>query len=487
MKLRLKLEGFVTTAIIAVILLLAFAVRLYKITSPVADWHSWRQVDTASVTRIYATEGLDILTPRYYDISSIQTGNFNPQGLRFVEFPLFNIAHLGLYRLLPFLSLEVTGRLTSILCSIVTTFFVYLLGKRLIGTIGGLSAAFFFAFLPYNIYFSRVILPEPMATMFAVLGIYFFLRYTDSNTKLFLFISAISFALGILVKPFIAFYGIVPVYLSIKKFGVWGSLRNIPLLLALDVALIPFFLWRMRIFDGIEGIPAYAWMFNGDGIRFRPAFWRWIFGERLGNLILGMWGLIPFGFGLLKKEKEALTINFMLLGMLLYVVVIATANVRHDYYQTIAIPAIALTLGKGVAAMLEGKNFRKILSSLVFLGAIVGLSFGLSFFQIKEDYKVNHPEFIRAGQVIDSIAPKDARVIAPNNGDTVLLYYTKRYGWPALDRSIDDAIALGARYFISTTKTDTDSVNFSKKYTTVYEDPQFFILDLHSPKSEKQR
>ena len=34
-----------------IILLLGFGVRLYKITSPIADWHSWRQADTASVTR----------------------------------------------------------------------------------------------------------------------------------------------------------------------------------------------------------------------------------------------------------------------------------------------------------------------------------------------------------------------------------------------------------------------------------------------------
>ena len=37
--------------LLLVIVILGFAVRLYRIDFPLADWHSWRQVDTAGVTR----------------------------------------------------------------------------------------------------------------------------------------------------------------------------------------------------------------------------------------------------------------------------------------------------------------------------------------------------------------------------------------------------------------------------------------------------
>ena len=77
-----------------VLLFLGLLVRLYKLDSPIADWHSWRQADTASVTRIYADEGLNMLLPRYYDISKIQTGFINIYGYRMVELPLFNLLHL---------------------------------------------------------------------------------------------------------------------------------------------------------------------------------------------------------------------------------------------------------------------------------------------------------------------------------------------------------------------------------------------------------
>src|SRR3989344_4354827 len=76
--------------LLSTVLVLGFMVRLYKINNPVADWHSWRQADTAAVTRNYVNDGMDLLLPKYDDISSIQSRIFNPQGYRMVEFPIYN-------------------------------------------------------------------------------------------------------------------------------------------------------------------------------------------------------------------------------------------------------------------------------------------------------------------------------------------------------------------------------------------------------------
>ncbi|MBN3039893.1 MAG: hypothetical protein JW867_02075, partial [Candidatus Omnitrophica bacterium] len=76
--------------IISIIIIIAFTARLYKIDNPLADWHSWRQVDTSAVTRRYIKDGTDLLHPRYDDLSNIPSGLDNPQGYRFVEFPIIN-------------------------------------------------------------------------------------------------------------------------------------------------------------------------------------------------------------------------------------------------------------------------------------------------------------------------------------------------------------------------------------------------------------
>ena len=61
---------------------------MYRINQTVLDWHSFRQADTASVTREYVKHGMNLLRPRYDDLGSIQSGQDNLEGYRMVEFPI---------------------------------------------------------------------------------------------------------------------------------------------------------------------------------------------------------------------------------------------------------------------------------------------------------------------------------------------------------------------------------------------------------------
>ncbi len=468
-----KFKKILEIIILSLILIGGFAVRLYKINSPVADWHSWRQADTASVARIYVDRGINLLYPQYYDVSSIQTGYYNGEGLRFVEFPIYNAFHAIFYKAVPALGFEIAGRLVSIFCSLTTTFLVYLLCKKYIDKVAAFFGAFFLAFIPFNIFYSRVILPEPMAVMFAIASIYIFSIFTQNEQKKYLFLSAIAFALAILVNPYVAFYSIPIIYLALKKYGL-KSFFKISFYLALDLALIPLFLWRAYFFEKVAGIPPVEWAFNGDGIRFRPAFWWWIFGQRIGSLILGIWGTGLFILGFGKNDKKNLFVESVAFGAFIFVSVVATANVRHDYYQSMIVPAIVFVLAKGTSYVWNLGKFRPklVIFASIFLMLLIGA------YQVKEYYKINHPEFMTAGTFIDKIAAPTDKVIAPNNGDTAFLYQTKRFGWPVLDRSIDETIVLGAKYYVSVTFNDTDTVNFKKRFKTIEENQQFIVLDL---------
>ena len=475
LKRLLKNEYF----LISIILIFAFLARLYKINNPIADWHSWRQADTASVTKIYVEEGINLLYPRYHDISSIQTGIFNPEGLRFVEFPVFNVIHASLYNTFATFSLEVWGRLLSIFSSLISTYILYLLGKRFIGKWGGILSAFFFAFLPFNIYFSRVILPEPLAVSFALFSMWLFVKFLDGEKSLPLYLSAISFAIAMLIKPFVFFYGLPLFYLAVKKYGLKGLFKDKRFLLAVDIALVPFFVWRIWINQFPAGIPFWKWAFNGDKIRFRPAFWRWIFVERLGRLILGTWGLIPFSFGLLKTKKENYFNLMFFFGVVLYAVVFATASVRHDYYQITMIPAISLLLAQGTINLWQTKNFENWLARPLLIFSIAMMLMAGAY-QAKEYYKINRPEIIRAGAALDRIAPKDAIVIAPYNGDTAFLYQTGRRGWPAIDDSIDRIIEKGASFYVSVDLNHTDTQMVEERFRVVEKTSEYIIVDLRT-------
>ncbi len=472
------------------ILVGSFGVRLYKINNPLGDWHSWRQADTASVSRIYLDYGINLLVPRYYDVSPTQTGYYNPRGLRFVEFPIYNLFNVAAYKVFPRFSLEVWGRLISVFSAVSSTFFLYLIGKRFISEAwstssvnkwGGLAAAFFYAFIPFNIYFTRVILPEPMAVLFLVSSLWFFIVYVEKETRFHLFLSALLLALAMLLKPFVLFYFPVYLFLYFRKFGFGSLWKKVDIYFALALVIIPFCLWRVWMNQGYNqiGIPFFSWLFNGDGIRFRLAFWRWIFGERLGYLILGIWGLPLFVFGILKKKN--LPILMMAIGMFLYVSVLATGNVRHDYYQIITIPAIAMMLASGATYLWNNHGFSKWIARGLVIFSIV-MMLGIGLYQVRGDYGVNHPEIFEAGAAVDKLVPKDAIVIAPYNGDTAFLYQTHRFGWPVVDRSFDEIIKLGASYYVSVNY-DNDTNNLLSKYKAIERNKEFVIIDLHQPLS----
>lgn len=487
--------------LLSLMLFLGFAVRLYKIDNPIADWHSWRQADTASVTRTYLESGINLLLPRYHDISSIQTGKLNLNGYRMVEFPFYNAVGAVAVGRIPSISLEVWSRLITIACALVTSLFLYTIGKRLIGKWGGLLSAFFYLFTPFNIYFTRVILPDPMGVMFAVVSLWAFLKFYDAggaydkndsycdSKDVYLFVSAVFFALGLLIKPYLGFYLVPIAYLAIDKFGFKKIFTDrkilIKAVLFAVVAFAPFFMWRAWESRFAEGIPFYLWAFNGNHIRFKPSFWYWIFGERLGHLLLGSLGLVPFMFGVLNTSVKNFFIHWSLVGMLAYVVVVADANVMHDYYQIMTMPVIAMTLAAGSVYLWNQAFFSKFLTRII-LAFSIAVMLITGWNQIVGNYAINHPEILEAGAFLDKIAPKDSLVVAPYDGDTAFLYATKRWGWPAIDNSIDNIISEGADYYVSVNLGSADTKMIMGRFTTIEKNNKFIIIDLNKPLAAKK-
>lgn len=463
---RVKSKFKVEYLLLSIILVLGLVLRLYKIGNPVADWHSWRQADTASVSREFVKNGINLLYPKYHDISSIQTGIENPQGYRMVELPIYNAVHASLFNVFEKFSLEVWGRLTSVIFALISAVFLFLIGKKIYSTKIGLLSSLFYLILPYNIFFTRVILPESMGVALALSGIYFAILYIYDKKPLSLSLFVLFFTLSLLIKPFFAFFLIPLVYLfKLKKLKL-----NKKILFSLFFTFLPFILWRFWINQFPEGIPFFKWAFNGDEIRFHPAFFRWLFGERLGILILGGWGLVPFVFGLTKKNNNKFSFWFVV-SMLLYVTVVASASIRHDYYQIMTIPAISLMMSLGTVELWKRSKILVILSILVMML--------VSWDRVKPFYQINHPEIIEVGKIVDETLPLDALIIAPYIGDTAFLYQTNRWGWPAIDDSIDNIISKGADFYVSVNLLSTDTINFEKRFKTLLKTDKYIILDLH--------
>lgn len=417
---------------IGLVLALALGLRLYKIDNPIADWHSWRQADTASVTRVFVKDGINMLIPRFQDLSSIPSGKPNPQGYRMVEFPLYNLLHLITYRLAPSLGIDQAGRLTSVFISLVSIVFLYLLVRQLSGKTLAIVSALLYAIMPFSIYYSRVVLPEPLMIAFFLISFYLFIQ----KNSLSLISSAVFLALALLVKPYAIFFTIPFVYW-------WWTNRkerrfSLPwLVVYTTIVFSPLLAWRTWIKQFPEGIPASAWLYNNMGIRLRPAWFRWLFGVRLGNLILGYWGLIPFGIGLITLKKiDGWIYRLFFLGIVAYFIVFAGGNVQHDYYQAITIPYIAIIVASGLNHMIKPHPDHSRITGVLLTGFSLVMMLFLSWYEIRGYYQINNPAIVEAGKKVDQNLPKDAKVIASYNGDTAFLYQTNRSGWPAINTDL---------------------------------------------------
>ena len=463
---------------------LAFAVRLYGISNPLADWHSWRQSDTAAVARNFRKSGIDLLRPRYDDLSNIQSGKDNPEGYRMVEFPIYQAVGAVTSGLFPQVPIEQILRLISICFTAGSVVILYILLLRFVDFPTALLGGIFYAVLPFGIYYGRTILPDPMATFFALLSLQL-LSINAVSTRRFIMIvcAGIAGAISLLIRPMAIFLLFPTAFLLWERGRLKLTVINMFLYGAIVVP--PILLWRRWITFFPEGIPVSDWLYNKDNIRFKGAWFHWLFAKRLGELILGFWGLVPFVVGIIKKShtKDTWFSMLWLSGLLAYFIIFAGGNVQHDYYQALMIPVIVWFTAKGAGYFLHPASSWNPLVSRVVIGVCLIFAWMFSWYTVRTYFWINRPEIVEAGRMADSILPKDAKVIAPYNGDTTFLYQTNRRGWP-LGFDIDKKIAMGAQYYIGLKSTDDfwETDQLAQKYMVLMRNDTFAIIDLTQKK-----
>jgi len=470
--------------ILLVITIIAIVFRLYKIDTPLADLHSWRQADTAAVARNFVRDGFNLLEPKYDDLSSIQSGIDNPKGLRFVEFPLYGAVFAFIYKYLPILPIEVYGRLTSVIFSVVLIWILYYFALKEHSRAAGIFTALIYAVFPFFVFFSRVVLPETTALsmMFiSVFFIYLYLKKQNSNFA-YLVLSVIFYALSILVKPTTIFYSIAIAYLFIVsyKFDLFKKWQPYVFVI---LGIAPFIAWRFYIAQFPEGIPASNWLFmyvntfEGEkNIFFRPAFFRWIFMQRIGIEIFGIFLSSFFIVGIISKTKKYF-LHSIFFSSLVFLFTFQGGNVQHEYYQTIALPGLALMAGLGIAHIIKmSPTFTNKIVFYPTLIAVLGLSFFFSYYSIKGFY--DYPrDLTQVAKLIMTFTKPEDKIVTDRLGDTTLLYLADRKGAPAVYKDVDELKQLGYSYLVTDKKDFANNLK-DKGYQVLVENDQFSLVKL---------
>jgi len=462
-----------------------FVVRLYRFNNPILDWHAWRQADTSAVSRNFVTMGFDLLHPRFDDLSNVPNSiNLeNPHGYRFVEFPIYNVLQAKAFLWFGHFTLEEWGRLVSIFSALLSAIFLYCIGKKYASGVVGLFAAFFYLFLPFNIYYTRVILPDPLMVTTTLGALWFFSLWTEEKRMIkrwgFMVLTIVFAAAALLLKPFAIFFFLPMIVIAWNRWG-WKFLLQAPLYGAFIFATLPLLWWRWWISHYPEGIPQSAWLFNEGNIRFTGAFFYWIFGRRIGELILGYVGAGIASVGILfLKGKKALFFLSFLFASLLYVSIVARGNVQHGYYQIPIVPSLALLMGLGSEIFIHPpKQFiSRFVSYPLFVGLVL-LTLSLSWYNVRNFFNINNPSLLVAGKAVDMLTPKNAKILAPLDGDTSFLYQTKRKGWASFEHSLPEMIKLGADYLVLANPNPKD-YDIGKSYKIVSATNDYILFNLH--------
>ena len=460
-----------------VITVICFSLRLYKLDNPIADHHSFRQADTAAVARNFVQDGFNPLFPQsdsYTALSEHQTPNPNRYFIN--EFPLYNSLVALVYKAKGINSNY--ARLVSDVFASIGVFFLYLLAKKLFSTKVATLAALFYAVLPYNVYYGRVVMPEPAFICFSIVSFYLLLLFVEKPSFIRGLVFSLIFATAMLVKPYSIFLFIPFIYWVLVSHGL-ASFTKPMFYLAPVLSIIPLLLWRYHISLYPEASFASKWLLNQGDIRFSGAFFRWLIFDRLNRLIFTSGGFVLLFFGVTRavQSKKGWLILFWLISVLAYFTVFAMGNVTHDYYQLPIMPVGAILVSLGFFYLIDqGQNvFQKLtLGSLASSLILISLAFG--WYEVRGFFNVNDWNMIEAGKRVDQITPPDAKVIAPYQTNPAFLYQTNRHGW-TMGYDIEKKIAEGATYYVSTSY-DDEAHRLEKDYTLVEKNDRYLIIKL---------
>lgn len=435
------------------LLVLALGVRLYQVNSPLIGFHSWRQADTAAIARNFYENGYKFLYPQV-DCGGASAGYVE------TEFPIYSFTVALSYKFSGVQ--EFWGRVWSVIFSLLTIYFLYLLAKKFIDPKTAFWSALFFSFLPLNIYYSRTFMPESAMLLCSVLGVYLFSWWLDSAKLRYFFLSLIFTALACLLKIPTLYLGLPLFYLAWLKFGkkvfLQWTLWVYAILVFLSLGLWYYHAHQIYLQYGVGfniwGEGPDKWRNWDLGFSFK--FWNKIFFKNLAERYLTWFGfpILVVGLFLKRENKAEKLFDFWLLALLVYLLIVAKANFVHEYYQLPLMLPAAVFMGKVYARHWDSRIFqnKKSLGLTVFLVGTLVLGGGRYHSYMKKENPQSSETFQLAKRIKQKIDDK-ALVVAVDSGNSTLLYLCHKKGWHSFPGQIDenflnDKIQKGAKYLV---------------------------------------
>ncbi len=417
-----------------IILGLALALRLVQVDAPIIGEHAWRQSDTASMARHFLRGGFHILHPQ------VQWGG-DGSGEIGSELPLYPFLVALLQRVAG--PHDWIGRGLAALFSVASIAYLYALARVHASERSARWAAFFLALLPLSVFFGRAVMGESLMLAASVGGIFHFSAWTRTGRGRHFAASALLTAIACLVKPTALFAAFPLGWLAFSRFGI-GALRRPALWCWAALVLAPVAAWfaHAHAIEEQSGLTVGIWGKLGDpALVMRGAYWKRVLLDRFAQHHLTWlgFGVFAIGLALPRRHPGERLFDVWLLGMLVFLVLVAPGLYLHSYYELPLLYPAAVTMGRVYEHWFDADTPRApatLALGAVALGIAIWSALLLHLLYVRED-PATSPDLALAARVAAATRP-DERVLLADRDPTVL-YLADRHGWAEAFDDLDDA------------------------------------------------
>jgi 4-amino-4-deoxy-L-arabinose transferase-like glycosyltransferase len=416
---------------VILIALLALALRLIFVASPLVGIHGWRQCDTAAVARNYFEEGMHFAFPRV---------DWRGDGPGYVEmeFPLFSFAAACIYQLAGSAH-EWIGRLLAAIGGAATAAYIVLLVARRTDLSTGLCAGLFFACLPLNIYYGAAFMPESWLLLFSAVGVHHFALAMENprgsrREAVHLVVSCLGITLAALLKLPTLYLGLPLLFLIIERDGWRGIVHPRHIAFAAAIfAVVTAWYWHAHNLGAQTGLS--FGIFNSDKFRswnvtFSTDYWFDILVRRIAERHLTWAGALIAAVGILtpRRSPRERLFDIWMIALLIFAAVVSEGNRIHEYYQLPAALPLSFYLARATVAGLKRRPLP--------WAALCAICLILSTARLTEYFERatldRSPEARVAAMVTRQLnAPLNRIIVVSNDlpGDPSVLYLAHAKGW----------------------------------------------------------
>lgn len=454
-------------------ILIFFLIRLIGITNPPLEiGHNWRQVTGLMVARNYLEVDASIAYPRIDD-------NNGESGIIGMEFPSMNYVYFLVSKLFGYTHWY--GRIINLILSSLGLLFFY----KLMYAAGFKERIAFFStiFLTASIWFafSRKMMPDTYCISLMFIGLYYGLKYIKESKfyQIVLYIILCSLAILSKIPAGIYFVVLVPFLIS-NKFTLHNRIvLSLSSLIPLALTYIWYFVWNPKLSRDFGN-----WYNSGKPIKtgfveimqnLDTTFHRFYFDSFYSYIIflLFLCGLIVM---VLKKERIIIVAFLLPFSVfLIYIFKSGYYFYHHNYYIIPFVPVMALVAGYALSLIQK----KWIYLTIACIGVLESIANQQHDFFIKksETYKMSIEE------IMNTVSDKEDLIVINGNGNPQLMYLSHRKGWVCSHENLFDesymqnTIDNNCKFLVIDKHSNLDTKPLSLKYTTVFDNHDFLVLE----------